>query len=165
MEIDLLSVIIGMVALATFFVPIGLYQYSQSRKLRLIKKSFVEAADKHHLQIRDSAILRDGIAIGIDAEQHALLHVRQQESVMLKLDDIDQCRTYTDQRKHAGGDGLPATFRETGLRISLRHPHKRDLKLPLFEGKEGSTFGDEDVVVRRWKDKIHAVMRKHELQT
>lgn len=148
METDLTSILIGLASLATFFIPIGLYQFSQKRKTKQTEKAFLNAAAKHRLSINKHEILRNGIAIGIDGSKQTLLHVIGNESRIIRLSTVANIKSYKSLKKEDVEDGSHINIQETGIHIHLQN--QGAVKVPVFRGKEGSTLGDETRIAERW---------------
>ncbi|CAN5327000.1 hypothetical protein BH23BAC3_BH23BAC3_35220 [soil metagenome] len=160
MEIDLTSIIIGIAALSTFFVPIGLHQFSHKRNIKKTQEYFESVAENNGLQIDHMEVLRNGIAMGIVVHRQIIIHIKNSTETLLDMKTIASCSFYKHQRKEGTQAGDLCVIQELGIQIALQNRHNRELKLILFEGKEGITFGDEDVIIRRWIDKINSVLKK-----
>jgi hypothetical protein len=156
METDLTSIIIGLASLATFFVPIGIYQHHEKKGQKEAKKRFLNKAEEIGFQIGDVEILRNHAAIGIGKNYEQLLYVLENEYEIVELTDVVDCTVFKNQKQDAGrGDG---GIRQIGLRLKL---HKGSgIKLPVFEGKEGTQIGDEGLIVQRWIEKINSASKK-----
>lgn len=148
METDLTSILIGLASLATFFIPIGLYQFLQKRKAKLTEKAFFSAAAKFRLSINRHDILRNGIAIGIDDSKQTILHVIGEDSRIIHLSTIAGIKSYKSLKKEDLEDGSHINIQETGIHIHLQN--RGAVKIPVFRGKEGSTLGDETRIAERW---------------
>jgi len=158
MEIDLTSIIIGIAALSTFFVPIGMYQFSQWRKLSTIRSAFEKKALLYDLNIDTSEIFRDYTAIGLDTHNRTLLHLKYGQETLIELDDVQSCSSFKKKWKQRMGDGSDLNMLSIGIQITLKTSQTRKLELPLFEGKEGFTFGDEEYITERWVKNIRSVL-------
>lgn len=160
MEIDITSIIIGIAALSTFFVPIGLHQFSHKRKNKKTQHTLETAAIKNRLRIDQLEVLRGGGAICIDNQQKIVLYIKNETETVISLEDIAGCKPYNDQRKETLKDGSKAVIHEQGIQLSFQASSKKsDVKLLFFHGKEGSTFGDEGVIIDRWIGKIKSVLK------
>ena len=159
MEIDLTSIIIGLAALSTFFVPIGLYQISQKQIIKKAKTTFDAATQKNRLQIDQMEIIRNGVGIGIDLQQQIMLHVRNGTETLTDLKNVAGCKFFKDHRKNIPGNDNGSYYQEMGIQIIFPGSQSRELKLLFFEGKEGNTFGDEEVIIHRWVKNINSVLK------
>jgi hypothetical protein len=160
MEIDLTSIIIGIAALSTFFVPIGMHQFSQKRKLNKTKKVFEAAAEKNGLQIHEMEVLRNGVAIGIDINQENVLYIENGNKTLIGLRKIAGCKLYKHQRKDTLADGSKAVIHEQGIQLNFHTRSNDDVVLLFFQGKEGSTYGDEGIIIERWIVKMTSALKK-----
>lgn len=160
METDITSIIIAILALSIFFVPIGLYQYSEKQKIKNTKKIFDNAAKKYGLKANDLQVLRNKMAIGIDLENHALLHVNHNNETLLDIRNIENCKLYKVQKTLPSEDGLSRTYVEMGICVMLRKGKKHKVKLPFYLDKEGNFFGDENPAIQNWISKINSQSTK-----
>lgn len=154
MEIDVISIVIGIVALSTFFVPIGLYQFSEKRKLKNAKSKFISVADQHDFHIDEIEVFRGGITMGIDMQNRFLLHVKNGKETVVDLEEVQSCTFYKNQRNESTENNTQTLIQEMGIEVTLRNGRKGELRLPTFKGKEGFTFGDEPIITQRWISKI-----------
>lgn len=159
MEIEITSIIIGIVALSTFFIPIGLYQFSQKQIIKKARKSFDAAAEKTGLHINQMEIIRNGVAIGIDLQQQIVLHVRNGIETLTDIKNVSGCKLFKHQRKDMMGHDNSSFIQQMGILITFHKSQHKDLKLLFFEGKEGSTFGDEGVIIHRWVKNINSALK------
>ncbi|MEX0661838.1 MAG: hypothetical protein WEA58_15285 [Balneolaceae bacterium] len=159
MEIDVISIVIGIVALSTFFVPIGLYQLSEKRKLKDARSKFKSVADEHGFHSDEMEVFRGGITMGIDLQNRSLMHVKNGKETVLNLDEIQDCKFYKTQHNEPAENDTTTSIQEMGIAVSLRNTKNDDLRLPIFKGKEGNTFGDESLITQRWIRKIKSVQK------
>ena len=156
METDITSIIIGLVSLATFFVPIGYYELHEKMCLNDARRQFLKKADEIGFQTGEIEILRNRTAMGIGKNHEQLLYVRGNQYEMIELKNVVDCEIYKNQKKNPdSGDGIT---QQIGIRLKL---HKGlEKKLPIFEGKEGLLFGDEQLIVHHWIGKIKSAFDK-----
>ena len=160
MDIDLTSIIIGIAALSTFFVPVGLYQFSLKKKFKNAKKAFESVAQKYQLQIDQFEILRNGNVIGIDSEKKIVLHLKNGVDTLTELKHVVGCKYYNQQRKVTSDDGNPDVIHELGIQLTFQPRLNYNVKLLFFEGKEGSTHGDERIIINKWIGYIQTLLKK-----
>lgn len=158
MEIDLTSIIIGIAALSSFFIPIGIHQFSQKNKFNKTRKTFY-TAEFYSLHIDDMEVLRNGFAIGIDTENHCILHMKNQKETIIELHDVQSTRLFKDLRSEKADDGTKTKTVSMGIHMKFKQNQSREMKLPLFEGGEGSLFGGEYVKIHTWIDKINSATK------
>jgi len=156
MDIDLTSILIGIAALSTFIVPAGMYQFSLWRQHNSTRDAFGNAARNYGLQIETPEILRSGTAIGLDIPNRMLLHFKNGEDTLIGLNDIQGCSFYKQMKKVRAEDGTESQIQSIGIQVVLKKSPTGKLNLPVFEGKEGFTFGDEERIAERWIKNIRA---------
>jgi len=158
METDLISVIIGLASLAIFMLPIGYYQIHEKKKTKDVKKQFIKRADDLGFQAGDFEILRNRASIGIGKNHEELLYVNRNQYHLIELTDVINCSNYKSHKKDSGSEN--GVIQQVGIRIKLRKG--MDVKLPVYEGREGTMIGDEHIIVRRWIDRINSAHKKLE---
>lgn len=156
MDINLTSILIGIAALSTFIVPIGMHQFSQWRKQITTRDAFEKAARNYDLKIEAPEILRNGSAIGIDIPNRMLLHFKNGQDTLIGLDDIQSCSFFKYQQKSGSVKSSESQNLSMGIQIVLKKSQTNKLNLPIFEGKEGFTFGDEERISERWIKNIRS---------
>lgn len=159
MEIDVISVVIGILALSTFFVPIGLYQLSEKRKYKTALNKFKSAADRHGFQIDEFEVFRGGIVMGIDHQNQVLMHLMNGDETVLKFEDVQNCRFYKTQHNAITENCSLTLILEVGIAISLHDAKHVDLRLPVIKWKEENTFNDESLITQRWIRKVKSVQK------
>jgi len=158
METDLTSVIIGLALLAIFMLPIGYYQLQEKKKTKDDKKQFLKRAGDLGFQAGDFEILRSRASIGLGKNHEELLYVKGNQYQLIELADIVNCTNYKNHKKDLGSND--SVIQQVGIRIKLRKG--LDARLPIFEGKEGTMIGDEQLVVQRWIDRINSAHKELE---
>lgn len=152
METDLTSIIIGLASLAVFLVPIGYYQLHEKKGLKEVKKLFLKKADDLGFQTGDIEILRNHAAIGMDKNHEELLYLNGNQFELIELADVVHCSIYSNHKKDLdSGDGV---IQQIGIHMKLQKG--LSIKLPIFEGKEGTLFGDERLITQHWIGKINS---------
>ncbi|MGF1670632.1 MAG: hypothetical protein ACFCU6_09300 [Balneolaceae bacterium] len=159
METDLTSILIGLAALATFFVPIGLHELSQKQKISKARKSLLALAEKIGIHLNEIEVLRNGTAIGIDSQNKHLLYLKKGTEIILNINKVNSCKPYKNQKNELSEDGNSRTVQEMGIHISFLNgqSHKEEEKLIFFEGIEGNVAGDESIIIQRWINKINKI--------
>lgn len=152
METDLSSIIIGLASLATFLVPIGYYQLREKKVLKEAKKQFLKKADDLGFQTGDIEILRNRAAIGLDKNHEELLYLHGNQFEMIELADVVHCSIYSNHKKDLDSDD--GVIQQIGIHMKLQKG--LGIKLPIFEGKEGTLVGDERLIAQNWVGKINS---------
>lgn len=149
MEIDITSVIIGLASLATFAVPIGYDQLKVKRAESRAKRQFLATAINAGFQHGNFDILGNYAAIGIGNNSEELLYVKNDTDYsLLELSNLSGCSPYKSQKKVPDSSGNPQAIIERGIRLSFSTTG--DVKLPVFEGRNGTQHGDESIIIERW---------------
>jgi hypothetical protein len=152
METDLTSIIIGLASLATFLVPIGYYQLHEKKGLKEVKKHFLKKADDLGFQTGDIEILRNRAAIGMDKNNEELLYLHGNRFELIELTNVVHCSIFTNQKKDLDSDD--GVIQQIGIHVKLQNGV--GIKLLIFEGKEGTLFGDERLIAQHWIGKINS---------
>ncbi|WP_322570371.1 hypothetical protein [Rhodohalobacter sp.] len=158
METDLTSVIIGLASLAIFLLPIGYYQLHEKKSLKEAKKKFLKKADDLAFQAGDLEVLRNRASIGIGKNHEELLYVNGNQFQLIELSDVVKCSNYKSHKKDLDSDD--GVIQQIGIRIKLLKG--LDVKLPIYEGKEGTMVGDENVITQRWISRINLAHKELE---
>lgn len=158
MEIDITSVVIGIASLATFAVPIGYDQFKVKRAKRKAEQYFLTTASDIGFEHGPFEMVHNGATIGIGLNNEELLYVKNSSTYQLvELCDVTSFSTYKSERVLTDNDGLKQNFKEMGIKLSTRH--SGDIKLPVFEGRDGTQHGDESLIIERWLSKINKSVR------
>lgn len=158
MEIDITSVIIGLASLATFAVPIGYDQLKVKRAESRAKQQFLATAANVGFQQGNFEVLGNSATIGIGNNSEELLYVKNDmDYSLLELSNLSDCSPYKSQKKVLGSGGNSQVMKESGIRLSF--PKTGDVKLPVFEGRDGTQHGDEPIIIERWVSKIKSAQQ------
>lgn len=158
MEIDITSVVIGLASLATFAVPIGYDQFKVKRAKRNAERHFTETAKDLGFEFGDFEVLQNGAAIGIGLNSEELLYVKDNSDYnLVELCNVTSCSTYKSESVLTDNDGHEQMYKEMGVKLSARN--SRDVKLPTFEGRDGTQHGNESLTIERWITSINKAVR------
>jgi hypothetical protein len=158
MQIDISSVIIGLASLATFAVPIGYDQYKVKRAKSRAKKQFLDTSANVGFQYDSYDILGNSAVIGIGKNSEELLYVKNDtDHRLIELRNLTSCRSYETQDKIVADDGSHRNMKEVGIRLTVSENGK--IKLPVFEGRDGTQRGNESIVVEKWISRIASAQK------
>jgi|SRR6056297_909621 len=158
MEIDITSVVIGIASLATFAVPIGYDQFKVKRAKRKSEEQFLNSASETGFVHGSFEVLHNGAAIGICLNREELLYVKKSSAyTLIELCDVTSSSTYKSESVLTDNNGLKQNFKEMGIKLSTRH--SGDIKIPVFEGRDGTQRGNESLIIERWMSKINKAVR------
>ena len=158
MEIDITSVVIGIASLATFAVPIGYDQFKVKRAKRKAEQQFLKTATDIGFEHGPFEMLQNDATIGIGLNNEELLYVKDSSTYKLvELCDVTSCSTFKSESVLTDNDGLKQSFKEMGIKLSTRH--SGNLKLPVFEGRDGTQHGNESLIIERLMSNINKAIR------
>ncbi|WP_069131183.1 hypothetical protein [Rhodohalobacter halophilus] len=158
METDIASIVIGLASIATFLIPIGYYQMKEKNGVKKAKNRFLTIAEDVGFQTGEVDVLRNRAAIGIDRNSEELLYVNHGSHELIELGNIDQALFYKSNMQVPGESGDQQNIQELGIRFKMRTGN--DVKLPVFEGRDGTQIGDERIIVQGWIHKIESAKRE-----
>jgi len=158
MQIEISSVIIGLASLATFAVPIGYDQYKVKRAESRAKKQFLDTSANVGFQYDSYDILGNSAVIGIGKNGEDLLYMKNDtEHSLIEMRNLTSCRPYESQEKIVAEDGSHRNMKEVGIRLTVSET--RVIKLPVFEGRDGTQRGNESIVVEKWISRINSSLK------
>lgn len=153
MDIDITSVVIGIASLATFAVPIGYDQIKVKRFRRNAERNFEKASSDLGFTRGSFDVLQNGAAIGIGLNNEELLYAKSDSNYQLiELNRVTTCRSYKNETAVTGNDGHQQVHKEMGIKVHIRN--SEDVKLPVFQGRDGFQRGDESMIIERWMSNI-----------
>lgn len=156
MEIEISSIIIGILSLATFFIPI---LYSQKKQKSLHTKmlaKFLEIAANHQLNITINDTPGGRYAIGLDETQQKLLYIDETgdsgHRVIIDLKDVRSVKQINIQHSVKTHVGSTTVIDRLGIKLAFRNHQLNDNILLFYVGKNGLPLGNELELVRRWEN-------------
>lgn len=158
METDIASIVIGLASIATFLVPIGYYQMKEKKGVKTAKRQFIAVAEDLGFQPVEVVVLRNLAAIGLGKNGEKLLYVNKSKRELIEIVNIDQSVFYKSTQSEHRQNGEPQMLQELGIRLKMRTDS--DIKLPVFEGRDGTQIGDERIIVQGWIQKIESAKRE-----
>jgi hypothetical protein len=160
MEIDLSSIIIGIIALSFFFVPVIYFEYYKKRGTKKFTSHFNQVAQKNSLDLAQYDVWRDQYGIGIDIGAKKIMYLNQKngqdDTVILNLPELKKCRiSKEDHRiKTPGGDRRITT--RVALQIEFLSPEKKDISVEFYKGENGDSVRDEVNLAAKWSKMINS---------
>jgi hypothetical protein len=156
METDLTSIIIGLASLATFFVPIGIYQHHEKKTKKDSIKHFMKIAAEIGFQTGEIEVLRNHAAIGLGKNGEQLLYVIGTQYKLIELTKVADCTVYKKNKKNPESE-LERIY-QIGVRLQLENGES--INLTVFEGNEGTLFGDERLIAQQWISNIRKAQKQ-----
>lgn len=155
MEIEISSIIIGILSLATFFIPI---LYSQRKQKSLHKKmftNFLKIAGNYQLNITISDTPGGRYAIGLDENQDKLLYLDESvdpgQRVLIDLKDVRSVKQVNIQHNVKTHAGFTTVIDRLGIKLIIHNHQLSDKTLLFYEGKSGLPLGNELDLIRKWE--------------
>jgi hypothetical protein len=158
METDLMSVVIGLASIATFLVPIGYYQMKEKAGVKKAKKQFLYAAMEHGFQPGEYDVLRNRAVIGIGRNGEELLYVHDAVFELVEICDLNQATLYKKTQSVSGENGEQQKNQVLGLQLKMKKGGH--IRLPVFEGRDGTQAGDERIIIQGWIRKIESAKKE-----
>jgi hypothetical protein len=164
MEIEISSIIIGVIFLSTFFIPIFWYQISEKRNQKNDALKLKAAASEHNFTISDYDIWGNGYAIAIDKENFRVLFMEPGQDLkpvitLMALDKILHCRPFSEARNVKIGSHNQTVIDRTGI---VLHIGKEKMKLHFFDGTKGKTLLSELELTQKWSAKLQLLISNTE---
>ena len=158
MEIDFASIIIGLASIAIFLVPVGYFQIKEKNNIKNAKRQFLETAQDLGFQAGEFDILKNRAVIGIDKNREELLYVNKTGHNLIQLVDVEQPGQFKSSQTVADDSGTEQLVREIGLQLKMREGGR--IRLPVFEGRDGTQTGNEQLIIQDWVHKIDSAKKE-----
>jgi hypothetical protein len=164
MEIEISSLIMGFLFLATFFVPITWHQVSQKKKNKKLTSDLFESAHKHNLSISQSDVWKEKYGIGIDENSQFILYIKKQPpsegniEKLIAIKEISGCKPLIVSRDVKGAKGHLSIIDKIGLKISFLKSNQPDITLEFFQDLVGNTQTIEHDLVKKWAGVIQSTI-------
>lgn len=165
MKIDLVSLIIAALGLASFFVPIAWYQITQKRKIKKITDDLMLFAKEHNVNLTAHEVWGDGYAIGMSPDTKKLLYLKldgkTDKKVVLDLTEIANCKVSNVIKTIRGQKESFGVTNNIRLVLHYRNPKKGPTWLEIYDGEHGKTLTTEISVANKWAGTINAELKPH----
>lgn len=164
MDIDLTSIIIGIIALAFFFVPVIYYEYIKKRSTKKITAFFKEEALKRNIQLTQSDVWRDRYGIGVDSNTHKLIYFKknkdQDEFLVIDLKEIKKCRISKEDKRVKTEKGNLSITTKVALLCEHVRSASMDITLELYKGDKDNSVRDEIALAEKWSKILNSKFTK-----
>lgn len=165
MKVDLTSVIISIFALATFFVPIAWYHFSQKAKMKKLTDMLNQYADENKASLTSHEIWGDCYALGIDEKNKKLLYLKtnkdNEEVLFIDLSEIDRCKVVNGTKNIPGTKANMSVTNNIRLQLHYKASGKASDFLEIYDGENGKSLTSEISVANKWSKSINSVLHKH----
>lgn len=164
MDIDISSIIIGIIALSFFFVPVIYFEYFKKRSAKKFTALFKDEAQKNGIDLSQFDVWRDRYGIGINSNANKLFYLNQKsgqnETRTVDLDAIKKCIIAKDDERIKTAKG---NLRLT-TRVDLLFEHIKstqpDTTLEIFKGENGDSVRDEVQLAEKWSKRVNSLLTK-----
>lgn len=164
MEIDLSSIIIGIIALSFFFVPIIYFEYYKKRATKKFAAHFNQVAQKNSLELSQYEVWRDQYGIGIDTAAKTILYHKlkngKENTVLLDLSELKRCRISKEDDRIKTPDGDRRITTRVDLQIEFLSPEKTGVSVEFYKGENGDSVRDEVILAEKWSKMINSRLTK-----
>ena len=144
MKVDLPSLIIGILALATFCVPIAWYQISEKMKVKKLNKELTQFAHEEKLTLTNLEVWGSGYAVGIDQKNKKLLYLKHDENCnrkeMIDLCEVKKCKVSNGTKTVQNTSGSRSVMSSIRLLLHYQNPKKGLTSLEIYDGENGKTL-------------------------
>lgn len=161
---DTSSLVIGLILGLLCIIPAWLFQRTQNKATRILKKTFKQAATTNNLTISESDMWHNFYSIGLDNSKNKLLYLKHKDSddqtVIVDLSTIEKCSM--DRKTHQTGSGKHSATTINHLDLALIHndaQHSRDL-LEFYDESISSQLNGEPVLLEKWQKLITEKLAK-----
>jgi hypothetical protein len=164
MDIDISSIIIGIVALSFFFAPVIYYEYYKKRPTKKFTAHFKKTAEKHHLNLTQFDVWRDHYGIGIDNDRKKIIYFiqkyGQEKLLLLDLAEIKKCRKSKEDYRLKTPDGYKKITTRIELQFEFLTHKKSDASIEFYKGESEQNVRDEVMLAEKWSKIINSKLSK-----
>jgi hypothetical protein len=156
---DLGTIIISVLALATFIVPIYLIQSRQKKKNSKVLDEFLAFCQSRQLHLTEQDSWNGNLAIGIDKAKKKLVYFNRHstiaEHLVVDLAGVSKCEVVNVSREVNGNlliDGIE-------LHLAFVDGKKPQQKLEFYNKEHFTMLSGELQLARKWADHVNAATR------
>ncbi|MDZ7719724.1 MAG: hypothetical protein U5K72_12980 [Balneolaceae bacterium] len=162
MKVDLPSLIIGILALATFFVPITWYQISEKIKEKRLNNELTQYAQKENLTLTNTEIWSDHYALGIDKKCKKLVYLNQSENKdqkkVVDLSKVQKCKVSNGTKTVRSVSGNKRILTNIDLLFHYRESGKSATSLEVYNNNNGRTLSYEISIANKLARSIRPLL-------
>lgn len=163
MKVDLPSLIIGILALATFCTPIAWYQISEKMKAKKLNKELTQYAQKENITLTSKEVWGSGYALGIDQENKKLLYfkhgVNKDQKKMIDLSEVEKCKVSNGTKTVRNASGSRSVISSIRLLFHYQNPKKGSTSLEIYNGENGKTLTSELAIANKLARTIRPMLK------
>lgn len=165
MKVDIASLIIGIIALATFCLPIAWYQISEKMKVKKLNNELTQYAQKENITLTNKEVWGNGYALGIDQENRKLLYIKKGENNdqkrMIDLSEVEECKVSNGTKTVQNAGGSKSFVSSIRLLFRYQNPKKGSASLEIFDGENGKTLTSEIAIANKLARAIRPMLYKN----
>ncbi|SIT77487.1 hypothetical protein [Pontibacter indicus] len=147
---DTSTIVMGILALALFVVPIYYIQQKQKSKLNKAKQPFLDAAQRHGLQLGKYDFWNEQYGIGLDETESRLFYWHNEtgipQEMITELSSVKQSIVDSAYRENNGN----RIFDAIGLRLMLQGAKESSVYLPFYLTKDIMMLKGELKLAEEW---------------
>lgn len=144
MKVDIPSLVIGILALATFCVPIAWYQISEKIKEKKLKKYLTQYAKQENLTLTSKEVWGDRYALGIDKNRKKLVYLNHTENgdqkELIDLSKVQKCKVSNGTKSARYATGNRSVLKSIKLQFHYLESSKGASSLEVYDDSNGKTL-------------------------
>lgn len=144
MKVDLPSLIIGIIALATFAVPIAWYQISEKMKGKKLHDDLYQYAQQEKLTLTSEEVWGDHYALGVDKKNRKLLYMKHtrdsDQKEIIDLSEVQKCKVSNGTKTVREASGKKSVITSINLLFHYRDSGKSASSLEVYDSANGRTL-------------------------
>jgi cbb3-type cytochrome oxidase subunit 3 len=161
MDIEISSILMGILFLSTFFVPITWHQLSEKKKKNRTNHVLLEAARSANLNLALQDTWAGKFGIGLDSEKQQLIWVQmpvtpeEARTVIVQLREVARCTPKVSERHIKGLKNTTSVIEGIALQFTWRKPGKKPLLLDFYRDTHGAIQSTEYALANKWAGLIN----------
>jgi hypothetical protein len=160
METDSATLLIVIIASATFLVPILYFEYYKKRAAKKFTATFKKISAKNRLNLSQYDVWGDQYAIGIDtAAKKMIYHSRKNGQAGTGLQDlreVKKCRIVKEDAQIKTQDGDRRIPARIDLQLEFISPDIKPVSLQFYKRREGDDVSGELLLAEKWAKIINS---------
>ncbi len=158
------SLIIGVIFIILCIIPVWLFQRTQTRALRKLRRTFKQAMSKNDLSIIQSELWDNTYGIGVDDVKERLLYVRKMNEsddiCVIDLTGIDKCSIQKKTHSASTGKSNYSIVDTLNLVLTYNNAEKQADVLEFYDESKKLQMNGEEILVEKWKNIINSHIQK-----
>lgn len=163
MKIDLPSLIIGIIALATFAIPIAWYQISEKMKEKKLHSDLNQYAQQENITLTSEEVWGDKYALGVDKNSRKLLYLKHTEDgdqkEIIDLSEVQNCKVSNGTKTVREASGKKNILTSINLLFHYRNSGKSASSLEVYDDANGRALTYEISIANKLARAIRPLLR------